>query len=136
MTLLWAWGPAIIWMGVTFYISHQSVVSIPLGAPDYMAHGVGYAGLGALLMRALVGGRLSAMSWRWVLLATILGGLYGVSDEFHQSFVPGRYPSVSDIAADTIGAFLGASAAALAGGLLRRPRNGPMGRSKNGAMGQ
>lgn len=120
MTFLWAWGPALIWMAVTFYLSHQSVVAIPLGAPDYVAHGIGYAGLGALLVRALAGGRLSAMSWRWVLLATLLGGLYGVSDEFHQSFVPGRYPSLSDIAADTIGSLVGAASAALFGAFLRR----------------
>ena len=34
MTFIWVWGPALVWMAVTFYISHQSVVSIPLGAPD------------------------------------------------------------------------------------------------------
>jgi VanZ family protein len=106
-------------MAATFYISHQSVVAIPLGAPDYIAHGVGYAGLGALVMRAIAGGRLSLMCWRWVIVATLLGGLYGVSDEFHQSFVPGRNPSLSDVVADTVGALAGASAAALAGGWMR-----------------
>ncbi|HHB76440.1 MAG TPA: VanZ family protein, partial [Desulfobulbus sp.] len=30
--------------------------------------------------------------------------LYGVSDEWHQSFVPGRTPDILDIAADTFGA--------------------------------
>lgn len=126
MTVLWAWGPAVLWMAATFYLSHQSGIAIPLGAPDYIAHGVGYSGLGALLMRGLAGGRLSAMSWRWVLFATLLGGLYGVSDEFHQSFVPGRYPSVSDVVADTVGSLAGASLAALTGAWLRRRRNGAM----------
>ncbi len=127
MTFLWVWGPALIWMAVTFYISHQSVVSIPLGAPDYVAHGVSYAGLGALIVRALAGGRLSAMSWRLVLLATLIGGVYGVSDEFHQSFIPGRDSSLSDIVADTVGVLVGASVAAVAGAWLRRHRNGAMG---------
>ncbi len=126
MTVLWAWGPALIWMAVTFYISHQSSVAIPLGAPDYIAHGVSYAGLGAMFMRALAGGRLCQMSWRWVFVATLLGGMYGVTDEFHQSFVPGRHPSLSDVVADTIGALVGASAAALAGALLRRRRTEAM----------
>jgi VanZ family protein len=120
MTFLWVWGPALVWMAVTFYISHQSAVSIPMGAPDYVAHGVSYAGLGVMLMRGLAGGRLSAMTWRLVLLATLLGGLYGVSDEFHQSFIPGRHASLSDIVADTVGALVGASVAALAGAWLRR----------------
>jgi VanZ family protein len=113
-------------MAITFYISHQSVVSIPMGAPDYVAHGVSYAGLGVMLMRGLAGGRLAAMSWRFVLVATLIGGLYGVSDEFHQSFIPGRYPSVSDIIADTVGALIGALGAAAAGAWARR-RNEPMG---------
>jgi len=126
VTFLWVWGPALIWMGVTFYISHQSVVSIPMGAPDYVAHGVSYAGLGVMLMWGLAGGRLSAMSWRLVLFATLLAGLYGVSDEFHQSFIPGRHPSLSDIVADTIGALIGALGAAGAGAWARR-RNEPMG---------
>jgi VanZ family protein len=32
--------------------------------------------------------------------------LYGISDEWHQSFIPGRMPSIWDIAADTTGATL------------------------------
>jgi len=125
MTFLWVWGPALVWMAVTFYISHQSVVAIPMGAPDYVAHGVSYAGLAVMLMRGLAGGRLSAMSWRLVLFATLLAGLYGVSDEFHQSFIPGRHSSLSDIVADTVGALIGASLAAALGGLLRTQNPAP-----------
>jgi len=36
-----------------------------------------------------------------------LGVLYGVLDEWHQSFVPGRVVSVADWAADIIGVVLG-----------------------------
>ena len=43
--------------------------------------------------------------------------LYGWSDEWHQSFVPGRYSSISDWLADTIGA-------ALSIGLLLHYRKG------------
>jgi VanZ family protein len=39
--------------------------------------------------------------------ALLLCLLYGMSDEFHQSFVPDRTPSVLDVAADTIGACIG-----------------------------
>lgn len=47
-------------MAVIFVVSHQSNVSIPFDAPDYSAHGLSYAVLGLLLMRALAGGRLDA----------------------------------------------------------------------------
>ena len=30
--------------------------------------------------------------------------LYGIGDEFHQSFIPGRFASVADLIADTLGA--------------------------------
>jgi hypothetical protein len=35
-------------MAATFAASHQSTIGIPFGAPDYVAHAVNYAVLGAL----------------------------------------------------------------------------------------
>jgi VanZ family protein len=120
MKHLWAWGPAVAMMAGIFYFSHLSVVSIPMGAPDYVAHGLSYALLGALYVRALAGGDLRAMTFSLVPLAFALAVVYGVTDEFHQSFVPGRNPSLSDIAADAVGGLVGATAAAMAGRILRR----------------
>jgi VanZ family protein len=39
-----------------------------------------------------------------------IGVLYGVSDEWHQSFVAGRNPSAADLAADVAGIVLGYTA--------------------------
>lgn len=36
-----------------------------------------------------------------------VGLIYAISDEYHQSFVPGREPSVRDVCIDTAGVFLG-----------------------------
>jgi VanZ family protein len=41
----------------------------------------------------------------WVALAVML---YGVSDEFHQYFVPGRSVEALDVLADALGGLLGA----------------------------
>jgi VanZ family protein len=42
-------------------------------------------------------------------LATIaIAAAYGVSDEFHQSFVPRRSVEAMDVAADTVGASIAA----------------------------
>ena len=43
-----------------------------------------------------------------ILAVIVLGTLYGVSDEIHQSFVPPRTPDILDVAADSAGAFAGA----------------------------
>lgn len=57
---------------------------------------------------------------RWVLFAAaiVLASLYAVTDEFHQSFVPGRMCDPADWLTDTLGAMLGAAVAAIA---LRGP---------------
>jgi VanZ family protein len=48
---------------------------------------------------------------RWALLWTaLISAVYGVIDEIHQYFVPGRDCNVWDWTADTIGAILGALA--------------------------
>lgn len=39
--------------------------------------------------------------------AVLITGAYGILDEWHQSFVPGRYGSFTDISLDVVGAFLG-----------------------------
>ncbi len=60
-----------------------------------------YAGLAFCFLRAI--SREQGSSWG-VDGLTLLGTLaYGVFDEWHQSFVPGRYASVSDILLDLAG---------------------------------
>jgi VanZ family protein len=38
------------------------------------------------------------------LVAVVLAVLYALSDEYHQSFTPGRRPSLLDVGIDTLGA--------------------------------
>lgn len=46
--------------------------------------------------------------WKAFALAWVLSMIYGASDEFHQSFTPGRDASALDWVADSIGSFVGA----------------------------
>ena len=65
--------------------------------------------LSALILRALAGGRLSGVTWRRCVAAIILATLYGVTDEFHQLFVPGRSADPYDVLADFVGASIGST---------------------------
>lgn len=61
---------------------------------DKLYHAGNFGVLGALLYGA------TGRAWLGVLLAS----LYGVSDEVHQMYVPGRSADLFDWAADTVGA--------------------------------
>jgi VanZ family protein len=64
-----------------------------------------YAIFGALLFRAIRAGR-EGWNWRWAVGAIAVAALYAATDEWHQSFVPSRTPSVIDVLIDTAGAAL------------------------------
>ena len=101
-----AWLLALLYMGAIFYLIAQSTVPIPLRFPqqDKVMHAGAYALLGLLLAHAIYPGSRK----RRFILAFTLAALYGVSDEIHQLFVPGRDASVFDWLADAAGAWLGA----------------------------
>lgn len=68
-------------------------------------HLIGYALLGASYAHGLA--RHKVINRGTLLAAIVLAGLFAVTDEFHQSFTPGRTPSAVDVGIDTIGAALG-----------------------------
>jgi hypothetical protein len=98
--------PAIAWAGVIFGLSSLPGSSLP-GGYSVQGHLAEYAILGVLVLLALAD---SGPAGRAALIALIACSAYGITDEFHQSFVPGRTPDVLDWAADTVGAAIGVSA--------------------------
>jgi len=108
------WGPVIVVAGAIFTFSHLSHPPSPPGAPDWLLHGLEYGLLGLLLARALAGGLHGRLSRRRAALTMVLGVLYGATDEWHQSFIPGRQVEAGDLLADSAGTLLGLAAAAMA----------------------
>jgi VanZ family protein len=105
-------------MAVIFGASSiHDVGTLPGNVSDKTAHFAGYALLSVLALRAWAGGRLAGISWRTALAAIIFASLYGVSDEIHQVFVPGRSSDIADAAADAFGACAGAVAGLLVAAL-------------------
>ncbi len=71
--------------------------------PDKVEHIILYAGFGLLLYFTLKRSSNPTLRNYSIILAIIIGTAYGASDEFHQSFVPGRSASFYDLLADSIG---------------------------------
>ena len=119
------WGPVLFVMGLIFYFSSLTDPGGPPGGmSDKAAHFLIYAALGGALIRALAGGRSQRMDAPRAGMATMLGTLYGVSDELHQWFVPPRTPEMMDLAADFAGALTGAVGIALLARAVAHLRRG------------
>ena len=87
--------------------SISNLKTLPGDMSDKSGHSIGYGLLGGVILRALAGGRLRGVTWSRGIAAIALATLYGVTDEFHQLFVPGRSADRYDVLADCIGATLG-----------------------------
>lgn len=98
---------AFIW-----FLSSQSTLPQPKGILgfDKLQHLIAYA-----VLAIAVGLWASVETWKrrpifTMLITALITSLFGVIDEIHQYFVPGRDANIWDWIADTIGAFLGATA--------------------------
>ncbi|MGA2263200.1 MAG: VanZ family protein [Acidobacteriota bacterium] len=105
------WGPSLLMMALIFMASGTAGSDLPkFGIWNFIVmkggHLVGYALLGVSYLHGIAGHK--GMNRGALLAAIVLAGLYAVTDEFHQSFTPGRTPSAVDVGIDTIGAALGA----------------------------
>jgi VanZ family protein len=96
---------------------------LPGASSDKLAHGIVYSGLGFLLARALTAARPERLGLRLTATVVLLAVLYGLSDEVHQLFVPGRAFELRDLLADLIGSALGAGAYRLCD-IIGRPARG------------
>jgi len=102
----WRWLAVILWMVGIFALSATPSLASPLDPfHDFVlrkvAHMGEYAVLTALLFGAL---RMHlARKSQALLLGALLAILYAVSDEWHQTFVPGREGTLRDVAIDALG---------------------------------
>lgn len=101
--------PMLVVMATIFYLSHQpgDTLHMPqFWCADKVFHAIAY---GALAMSILLAGQpVSAGNSRLAVGGAVVGVclVYGILDEFHQSFIPRRDASVFDVLADVIGALL------------------------------
>jgi VanZ family protein len=101
------WLPALFFMVVIFLFSSQPADNLPnFLSWDYVikktSHAIGYGLLALSYFHFLkYDGKRYWLAW-------LLALIFSATDEFHQSFVPGRHPSIIDVLVfDNFGAALG-----------------------------
>jgi VanZ family protein len=126
MPWLKRWWPAIVWAIAisgfstgAFTSENTSRIIIPIlhflfphASPDTLAfmhhiirkcaHFTEYFIFSLLILRGFRAGE-KGTRLRWALLTILIVAGYASLDEFHQSFVPGRTPAVTDVLIDTTG---------------------------------
>lgn len=102
------WGGCLLgWCGLIFLLSSQSALPAPelFDGQDKLIHATAYAVMAWLFWGAWKQALAENRSLL-AILAVIFCSAYGLSDEWHQSFVQGRDASVYDWLADSFGALL------------------------------
>ncbi len=98
--------PAVAIMAAIFLLSHTPGSNLPAAAHglDKLCHAAAYGSLTAAILFALhpcIRGTSAFLPAAAIILFSLI---YGLTDEFHQSFIPGRFPSWQDVVADVTGA--------------------------------
>jgi VanZ family protein len=107
-----AWLPAIAYMGLIWALSSMEVPDLPVRFPlrDKLVHAIEYAGLALFVAHAALRTWPDRARVRLAGVAILIACAWGILDEIHQAFVPGRSSDAADLLADAIGATAGAFA--------------------------
>lgn len=123
LDIIYRWLPPLVWMGTIFLLSHQPKTELAAAQPSAFLSAsdvewnlfwqlfftVDWDTVAGKSAHVVVFGILAYLLWRawpnytFVLWVTIL---YGISDEVHQLFIPGRTGRLLDIFFDSLGAVI------------------------------
>lgn len=101
--------PPILWAGIIFFFSAQTTLpSLSLSLSDFIlkksAHITVYAVLFTLVNRSLLLKNIPQnKAWKIAMAITLS---YAITDEFHQTLIPGRFGTLRDTGYDMLGALL------------------------------
>ncbi|MDQ3035522.1 MAG: VanZ family protein [Myxococcota bacterium] len=107
-----AWLPAFLYMALIWALSSMSTIDLPIDEfpfRDKGIHAVEYLILGFLVTHAALRSWPERSRARLAAVALLVTCGWGVLDEIHQAFVPGRSPDLLDLVADLIGALIGST---------------------------
>ena len=95
-----SWIVTFVIAGIVFYISSLTFgAGIGGGSKSILYHFSAFFFLALFLSISLTKGKQQ----RFIVLAIVLAIVYGISDELHQLFVPGRAGALSDVFINSVG---------------------------------
>jgi VanZ family protein len=116
--------PAVLWAIVIYIASSIPGAKMPRfihHINDKLLHISVFFVLGLLVYLALEPrAKTPFLNWKRCAIAVLVVVVYGMTDEFHQAFVPGRTVDILDVTADTIGGLL-AAAVVIIGSRFKEP---------------
>lgn len=99
---------AVGWAAAIFILSSQAGDALPplLSGQDKLLHALVFGVLGVLVLGSMkTSSRGYTPGQAWIAVSLVTG--YGILDEFHQRYVPGRSAELLDVAADAVGGIIG-----------------------------
>jgi len=102
--------PLIVYWIMLFVATTLPVSNLPsVAISDKIKHFCAFLGLSVLLSLTLIyQNKILLFKKYFIITAFIISSLYGLLDEIHQSFIPGRNSEFLDWFADSVGAAIGA----------------------------
>ena len=114
--------PAVLWL---FPNTTEATLNLVHFFVRKAGHFTEYAIFALLAARAFRTSSHSSLRNHWFATSLLLVALYSLSDEFHQSFVPSRTPSIYDSMIDTLGGLVALAV------IVVRKRRGAVGQRRS-----
>jgi len=102
------WSPSIVWSAVIFYTSTLPGSSFRLPPFRFVDKLIHMCVFGLLSLLVLRGGLRAENRIKAFYFGIIYSILYGLADEIHQFFIPGRFVDPFDFLANVVGILIGA----------------------------
>ena len=100
------WQLLLVAIFIQSSFGNMNMIDLGFSFQDKFLHFLVFGILALLMARSFKKSNLRFFNKYYHILAIILTGIYGIVDEYHQYFIPGRYSAVGDWLADLIGAIV------------------------------
>lgn len=100
------WQLLILAIFIQSSIGNMNMIDLGFSFQDKLLHFLVFGVLALLMARSFKKSKINFINKYYHIWAIALTALYGIFDEYHQYFVPGRFSTVGDWLADLLGAIV------------------------------